>query len=30
MRVADKISLWAGLLLALALVAVMAYGHNPP
>ncbi len=30
MRLADKISLWAGLLMAVALVAAMMYGHNPP
>ena len=30
MRIADKIMLWAGLLMALALVAVMTFGHLPP
>lgn len=30
MRVADKIMLWAGLLVALAFLAAMAYGHTPP
>lgn len=30
MRLADKISLWAALLMALAFVAVMMFGHTPP
>ena len=30
MRLADKVSLWAGLLMALLLVAAMMHGHNPP
>ena len=29
MRLADKIALWAGLLMAVAFVVVMMYGHNP-
>lgn len=29
MRTADKISVWAGLLMAAAFVAVMMYGHVP-
>jgi hypothetical protein len=30
MRTADKIALWAGLLMAVAFVAVLMYGHTPP
>jgi hypothetical protein len=30
MRMADKVSLWAGVLVALALMAMMALGHDPP
>lgn len=30
MRLADKIVLWAGVLMAVALVAVMTFGHLPP
>jgi len=29
MRRADKISLWAGLLMMLAIVVVFTYGHLP-
>ena len=29
MRLADKISLWAGLVMAVAFVGVMMYGHVP-
>jgi hypothetical protein len=30
MRLADKISLWAAVLVAISLMAMMAYGHTPP
>jgi hypothetical protein len=30
MRLADKICLWSGVLVALAFVAVMTIGHLPP
>ncbi len=29
MRLADKISIWAGVLMAVAFMAAMAYGHVP-
>lgn len=30
MRLADKISIWAFLIVMAGLVAMMMYGHNPP
>ena len=30
MRMADKITLWAAVLIAITFFAVMAYGHTPP